>query len=71
MRFNLPPLSRTFITKSHQDTLLFAAFKREVNNGQNPDIKNFASQMLPTLEDHLKQAREMEKSVGVQSAKMQ
>ena len=48
-----------------------AAFKREANSGQNPDIKNFASQTLPTLEDHLKQAREMEKSLGMQSAKMQ
>jgi putative membrane protein len=48
-----------------------AAFKREASNGQNPDIKNFASPTLPTLEDHLKQPMEMEKSVGVQSAKMQ
>lgn len=40
-----------------------ADFKKEADTGTNPDLKNFASQTLPTLEDHLKQAREMEKSV--------
>lgn len=41
-----------------------ADFKKEADTGTNPEVKNFASQTLPTLEDHLKLAREMEKSVG-------
>ena len=34
-----------------------AAFKSESANGQDPDIKQFAAQTLPTLEDHLQQAQ--------------
>jgi putative membrane protein len=41
-----------------------ADFKKEADTGTNPDLKNFASQTLPTLEDHLKLAREMEKSIA-------
>jgi putative membrane protein len=41
-----------------------AAFKNETRMGKNPDVQNFASQTLPTLEDHLKQAKAMEKSVN-------
>jgi putative membrane protein len=44
-----------------------AAFQREAQNGQNNAIKDFASQTLPTLQDHLKMAREMEKTVGATS----
>jgi putative membrane protein len=32
-------------------------FKKESTSAKDPDVKNFASQTLPTLEDHLKQAR--------------
>ena len=38
-------------------------FKTEANGGQNAAVKNFASATLPTLEDHLKMAREMEQQV--------
>jgi putative membrane protein len=31
-------------------------FRRESKSAQDPDVKNFAVQTLPTLEDHLKQA---------------
>jgi putative membrane protein len=31
-------------------------FRRESKSAQDPDVKNFAAQTLPTLEDHLKQA---------------
>lgn len=41
-----------------------AAFRKEAANGQDEAIKNFASQTLPTLEEHLKLARGMEKSVS-------
>jgi putative membrane protein len=32
-------------------------FRKESNQAKDPDVKNFASQTLPTLEDHLKEAR--------------
>ena len=32
-------------------------FQMEANNGTNSDIKQFAQQTLPTLQEHLKQAR--------------
>jgi putative membrane protein len=41
-----------------------AAFRHEANDGKNASVKGFASQTLPTLEDHLKQAREMMHSVS-------
>ncbi|MGA9510203.1 MAG: DUF4142 domain-containing protein [Candidatus Sulfotelmatobacter sp.] len=31
-------------------------FRRESRSAKDPDVKNFAAQTLPTLEDHLKQA---------------
>jgi putative membrane protein len=34
-----------------------AAFRHESTNGKDPDVKQFASQTLPTLEDHLKMAQ--------------
>ena len=34
-----------------------AEFKQESQKAKNPEVKNFASQTLPTLEDHLKQAK--------------
>ncbi len=41
-----------------------AAFRREANDGKDASIKNFASQTLPTLQDHLKTARQMYSSVS-------
>jgi putative membrane protein len=38
-------------------------FKREANTGKNSDVKNFASQTLPTLEEHLTLARQTEQQV--------
>ena len=36
-----------------------ADFKRESNSGTDADVKNFAATTLPTIEDHLKQAKEI------------
>ncbi len=52
---------RAMVTDHEEDV---ADFKREANAGKNPEIRDFASNTLPTLEDHLKQAREVAKSVG-------
>jgi putative membrane protein len=41
-----------------------AEFKKEAASGANVSIKQFASDTLPTLQDHLKQAREMARTVG-------
>lgn len=41
-----------------------AMFKREANSGKDPAIKSFATQTLPTLEDHLKLARQALESVS-------
>jgi putative membrane protein len=45
-----------------------AEFRKEATNGQEEPIKNFASQTLPTLQEHLKLAREMEKTVSGSAA---
>ena|SRR5947209_2532043 len=34
-----------------------AEFQKESNSAKDPDVKNFASQTLPTLQDHLKEAK--------------
>jgi putative membrane protein len=34
-----------------------AEFKHAASSASNPDVKNFAQQTLPTLQDHLKQAK--------------
>ena len=47
------------VTDHEQDV---EEFKNEASTGKNPDLKSFASKTLPTLQDHLRQAREMEKS---------
>jgi putative membrane protein len=54
------------MVKDHQDDI--AAFQQEARNGQDPQIKSFASDTLPTLEDHLKMAREMMRSVSPSNA---
>jgi putative membrane protein len=50
------------MVKDHQQDI--AEFQQEAANGQDGAIKNFASETLPTLQDHLKMARQMVKTVG-------
>ena len=45
-----------------------AEFNREITTTKDPDVKNFASQTLPTLEDHLKNARSVASQTGPQPA---
>lgn len=40
-----------------------AVFRHEANDGKDATIKSFAAQTLPTLEDHLKEARQVLESV--------
>jgi putative membrane protein len=41
-----------------------ALFRQEANDGKDASIKSFAAQTLPTLEDHLKLARQALESVS-------
>jgi putative membrane protein len=50
------------MVKDHQTDV--AAFQKEANTGRDDSLKGFASETLPTLQHHLKQAEEMMKSVG-------
>jgi putative membrane protein len=43
-------------------------FQREAKNGKDESIKNFAAQTLPTLQNHLDQARQMEQAVNQSSS---
>ena len=52
---------RTMLTDHRKDV---NEFKHESTSGKDPDIKAFASNTLPTLEDHLKQAQDANKAVG-------
>jgi putative membrane protein len=54
------------MVKDHETDV--AAFQKEANAGKTDSLKSFASETLPTLQDHLKQAKEMMKSVGATSA---
>jgi len=55
------------MVKDHENDI--SDFKQEASSGRNAAIKNFASQTLPTLEDHLKMAREMQRTVNSSNAK--
>jgi putative membrane protein len=50
------------MVKDHKKDV--AAFQRESSGGQDPDVKQFASQTLPTLQDHLKQAETVTPKLG-------
>ena len=50
------------MVKDHEEDI--ADFNKEANGGKNAAIKDFATQTLPTLQDHLKEAREMRQNVS-------
>ncbi len=43
-------------------TKAIAQYQKEAADGQNTDVKNYATQALPTLQKHLQTARDLEKS---------
>lgn len=55
------------MVKDHQTDV--ADFQKEANNGSNPDLKSFATMTLPTLQEHLRIARETDNSLGVTSSR--
>jgi putative membrane protein len=44
-------------------------FRTEANSGKDADVKAFAAKTLPTLEDHLKMAEQINKTVGSSATK--
>ena len=60
-----PAFDRQFVrheVQDHQKTI--AEFKREAEKGQNADVKAYAQKTIPTLEEHLQKAQELEKSLS-------
>ena len=47
------------MVKDHTEDV--AEFQKESSGGSDMDLKNWAGSTLPTLQDHLKMAQEMEK----------
>lgn len=45
----------------HEQTM--QVFQQELSSGANPDLKKFASDTLPTIQDHLKMAKQMQTTV--------
>jgi putative membrane protein len=43
-------------------------FQNQANNGKNPSIRAFAAQTIPMIQEHLNQAREMQKAVSQTSS---
>jgi putative membrane protein len=50
------------MVKDHEEDI--ADFNKEANGGKNAAIKDFATQTLSTLQDHLKEAKEMRQNVS-------
>jgi putative membrane protein len=51
--------------KAHKDAV--AKFKDYAANGPTPEVKAFAAQLLPTLEEHLRMARDLNKKLNPKS----
>ena len=59
---------RTFIREmiaDHANTV--SLFQRQERQGQDPDLKDFATKHLPTIEEHLQMARQLRSNTAVNS----
>jgi putative membrane protein len=56
---------RDMVTDHTKDV---SEFRMESKNAKDPDVKNFASQTLPTLQDHLKEAKSIAPKTGAKTA---
>jgi putative membrane protein len=50
------------MVRDHEEDV--ADFRKESDGGHNAAVKDFATQTLPTLQDHLKEAKEMRQNVA-------
>jgi predicted outer membrane protein len=55
---------KTVGLKGHEDAV--AAFKKEISDGQNEDLKKLAQKGLPTIEHHYEMAQSLAKKKGVE-----
>ena len=55
------------MVKDHETDV--AEFRRESKTAKDPDVRSFASKTLPTLEEHLKMARDIAAKVGAVTSK--
>lgn len=55
------------MVKDHQEDV--KEFKKEANSGKDPKIKEFASQTLPILQDHLAKAKSAQAALAGKSVK--
>jgi putative membrane protein len=49
--------------KDHENDI--AAFQKEANSGSDSDVKQLASKSLPTLQEHLRMAKDVARQIGV------
>ena len=54
----------TEMLEDHQEDV--KEFQKQANSASDPDVKSFASNNLPTLQEHLKMARDMSKAQAQQ-----
>jgi putative membrane protein len=59
---------RDMVTDHTKDV---SEFRMESKNAKDPDVKSFASQTLPTLEDHLKEAKKIAPKQMTQTSKLE
>lgn len=55
------------MVKDHEQDV--AEFRQEAENGKDPDVKAWAQKTLPTLEQHLANAKQIASQVGVDTPK--
>jgi putative membrane protein len=67
----LTRLSGNAFDKAYIDRMLkdqeaqLKASRKEATTGKNTDIRDFASQMVPTLQDHLNRIRMIQSKIGI------
>jgi len=60
-----PAFDRVFLRHEIQDHEKAAtAFRREAERGRNPEVKGYAQKLLPTIEEHLREAQKLAKTAG-------
>src|SRR5581483_2793364 len=59
----------TLMRKDHTKDV--SEFRTESKSGHDPEVKNFAAQTLPTLQEHLKQAESIKPAQNSQRSAMQ
>lgn len=64
-KLNGANFDRSFLkdmVKDHEKDI--SLFEAQAKNGTDPDVKAFAAKTLPTLKEHLKIARNLDKKIG-------